>query len=259
MVTKIDKSKSTNVKVKQKQNVNVRGNIDQRNTKKKPKKKRSNIPSAKREGVSSFSSGFTPVYIQSGNPYPISPIPPVPDATPIKTPIYQRDVPSFTNPPVTSTTNINQTPSNSRSISPTTLFSNTPLLSESVGGRIHGKGYMHSDYSAMKSKQIPINKNEIFKVSEKMNEKIETRKMGNEDNNVAYRRLPTNIQNSIREKSNNMDIVAFRELPNNNQNNMDIVEIPSDNIVAQPREKRKYEKKNMDFWFNKKYRKDGGL
>ena len=55
-----------NVKVKQKQNVNVRVNIDQRNTKKNPKKKRSNIPSAKREGVSSFSqrqpefsTGFT--------------------------------------------------------------------------------------------------------------------------------------------------------------------------------------------------------
>jgi hypothetical protein len=105
MVTKIDKSKSTNVKVKQKQNVNVRVNIDQRDTKKKPRKKRSNIPSTKREGVSSFSSGFTPVYIQSGNPYPISPIPPVPEVAPIKVPV-SKEVNTLVNPPVTSTSNL---------------------------------------------------------------------------------------------------------------------------------------------------------
>jgi hypothetical protein len=101
MVKKIDIKQNT--KVKQKQNVNVRVNIDQRDTKKKPRKRRSNIPSAKREGVSSFSTGFTPVYIQSGNPYPI---PSIPDATPIKASVEQQKVSSLVNPPVTSTTNL---------------------------------------------------------------------------------------------------------------------------------------------------------
>jgi hypothetical protein len=121
MVKKIDKSNNkNNVKVKQKQNVNVRVHIDQRDLKKKTKtKKRSNIPSAKREGVSSFSSSsYTPVYIQSSNPYPIAPIPPVPDATPIKVPVYQREVSSLVNPPITSTTNLVQEVKNNRSISP---------------------------------------------------------------------------------------------------------------------------------------------
>lgn len=92
-----------NVKLKQKQNVNVRVHIDQRDIKKKSKKKRSNIPSAKREGVSSFSTGFTPVYIQSGNPYLI---PQVPEIQPIKTPIKVPEAPTLVNPPVTSTTNL---------------------------------------------------------------------------------------------------------------------------------------------------------
>ena len=30
-----------------------------------------------------------------------------------------------------------------------------------------------------------------------------------------------------------------------------------DNIVAIPREKRKYTKKNEEFWYNKKYRRGG--
>ena len=104
MVKKVDIKQNT--KVKQKQNVNVRVNIDQRDTKKKPRKKRNNRPSTKREGVSSFSTGFTPVYIQSGNPYPS--YPQAPEIQTIKVPIQQREVPSLVNPPVTSTTNINQ-------------------------------------------------------------------------------------------------------------------------------------------------------
>ena len=193
MVKKVDIKQNT--KVKQKQNVNVRVNIDQRDTKKKPRKKRNNRPSTKREGVSSFSStaGFTPVYIQSGNPYPI---PPVPDATPIKVPIQQREVSSLVNPPVTSTTN---------------------LINE--------------------AKQ---------KVKERPNEREENRSMGNEDINVAFRRLPNNIQNSIIQRQNNMDA-----------NDMEISEVNSNNIVAIPREKRKYTKKNEEFWYNKKYRRGG--
>jgi len=188
MVKKINIKQNT--KVKQKQNVNVRVNIDQRDTKKKPRKKRSNIPSAKREGVSSFSTGFTPVYIQSGNPYPI---PSIPDATPIKASVEQQKVSSLVNPPVTSTTN----------------------LVEEV-------------------KQ---------KVKERPNQKEEIRSMGKEDINVAFRRLPNNIQNSIIQRPNNdMDIVD---------------EINSNNIVAQTREKRKYTKKNEEFWLNKKYRRGG--
>lgn len=192
MVKKVDIKQNT--KVKQKQNVNVRVNIDQRDTKKKPRKKRNNRPSVKRDGVSSFSStGFTPVYIQSGNPYPI---PPVPDATPIKVPIQQREVSSLVNPPVTSTTN---------------------LINE--------------------AKQ---------KVKERPNEREENRSMGNEDINVAFRRLPNNIQNSIIQRQNNMDA-----------NDMEISEVNSNNIVAIPREKRKYTKKNEEFWYNKKYRRGG--
>jgi hypothetical protein len=130
MVKKIDKSNKQNVKVKQKQNVNVRVHIDQRDTKKKPRQKRSNIPSAKREGVSSFSSSsFTPVYIQSGNPYPSYPQPP--EIQPIKVPIQQREVPSLVNPPVTSTTNINEeikkTPLKPHTTSPKNIF---PLNNE---------------------------------------------------------------------------------------------------------------------------------
>lgn len=192
MVKKVDIKQNT--KVKQKQNVNVRVNIDQRDTKKKPRKKRNNRPSVKRDGVSSFSStGFTPVYIQSGNPYPI---PQVPDATPIKVPIQQREVSSLVNPPVTSTTN---------------------LINE--------------------AKQ---------KVKERPNEREENRSMGNEDINVAFRRLPNNIQNSIIQRQNNMDA-----------NDMEISEVNSNNIVAIPREKRKYTKKNEEFWYNKKYRRGG--
>jgi hypothetical protein len=123
MVKKIDKSKSTNVKVKQKQNVNVRVNIDQRNTKKKPRKKRSNIPSAKREGVSSFSSSsFTPVYIQSGNPYPN--YPQAPDIQPIRKNPVSQEVHTLVNPPVTSTTNLIQQVQ-SRSISPLSFEENS--------------------------------------------------------------------------------------------------------------------------------------
>ena len=189
MVKKVDIKQNT--KVKQKQNVNVRVNIDQRDTKKKPRKKRNNRPSVKRDGVSSFSStGFTPVYIQSGNPYHI------PDATPIKVPIQQREVSSLVNPPVTSTTN---------------------LINE--------------------AKQ---------KVKERPNEREENRSMGNEDINVAFRRLPNNIQNSIIQRQNNMDA-----------NDMEISEVNSNNIVAIPREKRKYTKKNEEFWYNKKYRRGG--
>ena len=167
MVKKVDIKQNT--KVKQKQNVNVRVNIDQRDTKKKPRKKRSNRPSTKREGVSSFSStGFTPVYIQSGNPYPN--IPPVPDATPIKVPIQQREVSSLVNPPVTSTTNLVEEVKKtnyftapkrlpkltihsvaSRSISPLSFedlgsvntLNRTPSFYESDGGKIYGKGVMH--------------------------------------------------------------------------------------------------------------------
>ena len=100
MVKKIDLKQ--NVMVKQKQNVNVRVNIDQRDTKKKPRQKRSRMPSAKREGVSSFSTGFTPVYIQSGNPYPMSS---VPEVAPIKVPV-SKEVNTLVNPPITSTSNL---------------------------------------------------------------------------------------------------------------------------------------------------------
>ena len=191
MVKKIDLKQNT--KVKQKQNVNVRVHIDQRNTKKKPQKKRNNRPSAKREGVSSFSSGFTPVYIQSGNPYPI---PSNPDATPIKASVEQQKVPSLVNPPSTSTTNINE----------------------------------------------EVRK----KVKEVFNERDESNSMGIADINVAFKRLPNNIQNSIKHRVNN----------NTDANDMDIGEINSNNVVAQPREKRKYTKKNEFFWASKKFRKN---
>jgi len=193
MVKKIDLKQNT--KVKQKQNVNVRVHIDQRNTKKKPQKKRNNRPSAKREGVSSFSTGFTPVYIQSGNPYPI---PPVPDATPIKASVEQQKVPSLVNPPTTSTTNINE--------------------------------------------EVRKKVKEVFK------ERDESNSMGIADVNVAYRRLPNNIQNSINQRVNNN---------NTDANDMDVSEINSNNVVAPLREKRKYTKRNEAFWESKKYRRDG--
>ena len=208
MVKKIDLKQ--NVKVKQKQNVNVRVNIDQRNTKKKPGKKRSNIPSAKREGVSSFSTGFTPVYIQSGNPYPIPPIPPVPDATPIRVPIQQREVSSLVNPPITSTTNLIQevrtTPKkkqslkihsiDSRSISPLSFedlgsvssYKNTPSVYESVGGRKYyaeGRGILNhytpsvNDNSGLFSRDVrPITIRQPRRTRKEMNE---AEKMGDND------------------------------------------------------------------------------
>ena len=40
-------------------------------------------------------------------------------------------------------------------------------------------------------------------------------------------------------------------------NDMEISEVNSNNIVAIPREKRKYTKKNEEFWYNKKYRRGG--
>jgi len=263
MVRKIDNSRNKQtIKLKQKQNVNVRVNIDQRDLKKKPRKKRSNLPSAKREGVSSFSTGFTPVYIQSGNPYPIAPIPPVPDAIPIRVPLYQREVPSLVNPPTTSTTNINNpisTPLTNRSTS-------TPLLSESG---IHGRGLLHhnpSDNTPKVTKSL---------LNDEIKRRQENRSMGNEDNNANFRRLPNDIRNSIRGREerrqenrsmgNEDNNVNLRRLPNDIQNsiressnNMDIVEIPS-NDIAVSRVKRKYTKKNEIFWLNKKYRRDGGL
>ena len=205
-----------NVKVKQKQNVNVRVNIDQRDTKKKPRQKRSNIPSAKRDGVSSFSSGFTPVYIQSGNPYPIAPIPSVPDATPIRVPIQQREVSSLVNPPITSTTNLieeikKKQPAftepkklpklmihsiDSRSISPLSFedlgsvssYKNTPSVYESVGGRKYyaeGRGILNhytpsvNDNSGLFSRDVrPIT---IRKSRRTRNEMNEAEKMGDND------------------------------------------------------------------------------
>jgi hypothetical protein len=80
------------------------------------------------------------------------------------------------------------------------------------------------------------------KVKERLNQKEENRSMGNEDINVAFRRLPNNIQNSIIQRPNNMDIGD---------------EINSNNVVAIPREKRKYTKRNEAFWESKKYRRDG--
>ena len=237
MVKKVDIKQNT--KIKQKQNVNVRVNIDQRDLKKKPRKKRSNLPSSKREGVSSFSSsGFTPVYIQSGNPYPIAPIPPstqpvpsvippVPDATPIRVPLYQQEVPSLVNPPTTSTTNINNP------------VSTKSLLNDEIKRRRENRSMGNEDNN-VNFRRLPNDIQNSIRGREERRQ--ENRSMGNEDNNVSFRRLPTNIQNSIRESSNNMDIV----------------EIPS-NDIAVPRVKRKYTKKNEMFWLNKKYRRDGGL
>jgi hypothetical protein len=190
MVTKIDKSKSTNVKVKQKQNVNVRVNIDQRNTKKKPRKKRSNIPSAKREGVSSFSSGFTPVYIQSGNPYPN--YPQAPDIQPIRKNPVSQEVHTLVNPPVTSTTDLIQQVQ-SRSITPIPLSfgeEKTPLLSESG---MQGRGIMRYEPSTGNSKfpSNPMN-SAILKRREEMIEIGENRNMGNEDINRIVKKIPRN-------------------------------------------------------------------
>ena len=215
MVKKIDLKQ--NVKVKQKQNVNVRVNIDQRDTKKKPRKKRSNLPSAKREGVSSFSSGFTPVYIQSGNPYPNYPVPP--EVQPISQPVKTPQVHTLVNPPVTSTTNLIQEVKqkqsaftepkkipkltihsiDSRSISPYLSFedlgsvntpSRTPSLYESVGGNKYGggRGIMHhytpavinnDENSEIFSRDVrPIT---IRKPRRTRNEMNESEKMGDND------------------------------------------------------------------------------
>jgi hypothetical protein len=202
MVKKIDKSNKQNVKVKQKQNVNVRVHIDQRDTKKKPRKKRSNIPSTKKEGVSSFSSSsYTPVYIQSGNPYPNYHQPP--EVAPIKVPVSQ-EVHTLVNPPITSTTNLIQEVQRRRSISPIPLSfgeENTPLLSESG---MHGKGIMHYNPSTDNSKfpSNPLN-SDILKRREEI---IENRNMGNDDINVEfgrkpyYKKLPDDIQKIIKAK-----------------------------------------------------------
>jgi hypothetical protein len=185
-----------NVKVKQKQNVNVKVHIDQRDTKKKPRKKRSNIPSAKREGVSSFSSSsFTPVYIQSGNPYPS--YPQAPEIQPIKAPVSQ-EVHTLVNPPMTSTTNLIQEVKSSRSVSPLSLGEEkTPSFYESIGGRIHGRGIMHyepsssdDNFSLVSNPLRATNSPKVFRVPlnteimERSREINENKNMGKEDKRI---------------------------------------------------------------------------
>ena len=204
----------------------------QRDTKKKPRQKRSNIPSAKRDGVSSFSTGFTPVYIQSGNPYPITPIPPVPDATPIRVPIEQRNVSSLVNPPVTSTTNLAQ---QARSILPVPLSfgtqAKTPLLSESG---MNGRGIMHYKPSPGNSK-FPSNPlNSV--IVEKAREKIEKRNMGNQDINKIVKKI-------IQSNPLNSDILKGAEkmnekIENRTMGNEDIVDINRIVVKKNPRIRR---------------------
>ena len=187
MVKKVDIKQNT--KVKQKQNVNVRVNIDQRDLKKKPpRKKRSNLPSAKREGVSSFSSSnYTPVYIQAGNPYPS--YPQAPEIQPIKTPVSQ-EVNTLVNPPKTSTTNLIQEVKNNRSISPLSYDEKSSELYPNVSRRNKSNTDIdnHSGIftftsnplradNTPKVSRFPLN-NEIMERSKEMKE---NKQMGKED------------------------------------------------------------------------------